>query len=452
MKKSLIFLLILSLFPIISYAEELSLKNALDVAMEKSPAVVSAKQEVIAADARLGQAFGTLLPNLSASGKVGSGYMQPYDMAIQATLGTVEQNIAMQQGVNEIYSTSNYSVTISQPIFMMGVLPALDAARNSYEIAKQNYLKADLDLEYNVVNSYYGYLKVEKLYELAKDSLDQANSHLNQAQAMLSAGTATRADVLRAEVQVANMELGLLKAKNSLAIAKDAFNNTLSRDLDANVDLSEKEIANEYVTPLTFNECEAKVFDNRPDWKIFQLNKMINKNRSDIAYSGYFPNVSLVGNYGANNSTYQTNSFLNANYFDWTVTANAQWMLFDGLATPSRVKEAQANLAAFDANEQSFRNGIILEVKDACLNLETSVDLIKSAKKTVDLARENYRISKERYRTGAGSNLEMIDAETAFTEAQNSLYQSQFDYQIAKAKVNQATGAEIYPFGEKEGK
>jgi outer membrane protein TolC len=76
--------------------------------------------------------------------------------------------------------------------------------------------------------------------------------------------------------------------------------------------------------------------------------------------------------------------------------------------------------------------------------------MIKSAKKAVDLARENYRISRERYITGAGSNLEMIDAQTAFTQASTNLYQTQFDYQKAKAKVNQVIGADVYPFGQKE--
>ena len=78
--------------------------------------------------------------------------------------------------------------------------------------------------------------------------------------------------------------------------------------------------------------------------------------------------------------------------------------------------------------------------------------MIKTARKAVDLASENYRISRERYRTGAGSNLEMIDAQTAYSEASTNLYQTQFDYQVAKAKVNQAVGADVYPFVKKEAK
>ena len=75
-----------------------------------------------------------------------------------------------------------------------------------------------------------------------------------------------------------------------------------------------------------------------------------------------------------------------------------------------------------------------------------AVNSISSAKKAVESADENYRISREKYKSGIGSNLEMIDAQTALTEAKTNLYQAQFDYQIAKARVNRALGREIYSF------
>lgn len=428
------------------FAEPMTLQNSLNIAMEKSPAIVSAREGVVAADGKLGQAFGALLPNLSVSGRVGSGYTQPYTIGIQAQFGPTPEVITAQNSVDETYSTSYYSATLSQPIFSMALMPALDIAKKSYEIAQQNYRKAVFDLEYNVVDSYYGYLKAQKLYELSNDSHDQATSHLNQANAMYSAGTATKADVLRAEVQVANMELSQIKSKNALAIAKDAFNNALGRTLESDVTLSEKEIASEIATPEQSNKCLDLAFDNRPEWKVFLLNKEINRRSADLAYSGDFPDFSIVGSYANNTSTYQKNDFLNANFYDWTVTANGSWTIFDGLATPSKVKEAQANLAAIESNEESTRNGIILEVKDACLDLMSSIDVIRSAKKTVDLAKENYRIAKERYETGAGSNLELIDAETSYSQANTDLYQAQFDYQVAKARVNQAVGKEVYTF------
>lgn len=440
MKKSLVVFLILSLFPIISFAEELSLKNALDIAMEKSPAIVSAREGVTAADGKLAQAFGAMLPSLSLSGQMGLSYTKPYEMYGIFTVGTEETS-----------SISGYALTLAQPLYNGALLPGLQLAGAGYDIAKETYKKAQYDLVYNVVSTYYGVLMASKMNELANDTLDMSRSHLKQVRAMLDAGTATRADELRIEVQVANNEVGLMKADNGLVLAKDAFNNILGRDLETGVSLSEKEIAAEIVTPKPAKDCFLAAFENKPEWNIFRMNKQINSNLKDIAFSGYFPSLSLVGSSTNNKTAYTENDFLNMEINTNTIVVNAQWTLFDGMAREGRIKEANANLAALEANEESIKNGIVLEVKDACLNLESAVKMIKSARKAVALANENYRISRERYRTGAGSNLEMIDAQTAYSQASTNLYQAQFDYQVAKAKVNRAVGADVYPF-TKEGK
>jgi outer membrane protein TolC len=226
----------------------------------------------------------------------------------------------------------------------------------------------------------------------------------------------------------------------------------LGRDIDAPVVLSEKEIAAEIVTPESNKQCLSLAFDNKPEWRIFRLNKEINAKTKDIAYSGYFPSLALIGTSSTNRTDFPESNVLDTDIYTNTIVASAQWTIFDGLAREGRIKEANANLAAFEASEESIKNGIVMEVKDACLNMESSVKMIKSARKAVDLASENYRISRERYRTGAGSNLEMIDAQTAYAEASTNLYQVQFDYQIAKAKVNQVVGVDVYPFTKKEEK
>jgi outer membrane protein TolC len=417
------------------FADELTLKSSIDTAMDKSPAIIYARQGVIAADGKLGQAFGAVLPALSLSAQYGQSYTQPYDMMGIITVGTEEAS-----------TMTVASLHLNQPIYVGALLPALDIAKAGYEVAKASLKKAEFDLRYNVVNSYYGVLRAQKLYDLSNDSLDMAKSHLNQVKAMYVAGTATKADVLRSEVQVANTELSLTKAENALDLAKDAFNNVLGRSLELPVDLSEKEIAHEIVKPKPYSDCLAVVFDVNPDWITFQLNKKINQKNVDVASSGYYPAISLVGTYANNKNEYVKNDFLNTNYNSWTLLLNGSWTLFDGFSTASKIKEAGANLAAIEANEELTKNGIVLEVKDACLNLNSAVNSISSAKKAVESADENYRISREKYKSGIGSNLEMIDAQTALTEAKTNLYQAQFDYQIAKAKVNKALGKEIYSF------
>jgi outer membrane protein TolC len=423
----------------------LSLKDSISFAMEKSPAIIAAKENAKAADARVGQAFGAVLPNLSLNGNYGNAASQPTTFVIPAgAFGSTESSIDV--GTSETYVQSGYDLTLSQPLYTGGRLSgALDIAKYYLNISTENLRKAEIDLKYNVINAYYGVLRAKKLHDLAQESLDMANSHRDQVKAMYSAGTATKADILRTEVQVADTELSLKKTANALALAKDAFNNALGWDLEAPVELSVKDFVLESVQPTPYKACVAIAFDSKPDWNVFQLNKKISDRTVGIMNANYFPSLSLVGTYGNRKTTYAEfpgSTDVNS----WTISANGSWTLFDGFSTGAKVKEAESNLNAIKANEESTRNGVILEVKDACLNLGSSLDEISSAKKAVDLADENYKISKEKYRSGIGSNLEMIDAQTALVQARTDLYQAQFDYQINKAKVNQVIGKDIYSF------
>jgi outer membrane protein len=427
---------------------QLSLSNAISIALKENPAITAAKKDLEAADGRLGQAFGLVLPNLTVTANIGDRYQDPQEMVFQ--MGTSETKL--ETGTDETARSSGHTFTLAQPLFTGGKLSAgLEIAQAGYDIAKESLRKAQYDLTYSVVSSYYGALRAQKLSDLANESLDMANSHLKQVKAMYQAGTATRADVLRVEVQVSNMEVSVKRASNGLAVAKDAFNNVLSRDLEAPVVLSEKELVGEIVAARSYSECAAKVFDTRPDWKIFQLNKKISHKSIGMNYGDYFPSISLVGTSGNQKTDYPTYPADNDTN-SWSAMLSGSWVLFDGLATPSRVKEAQAKYDAVVAREVSSKNGILLEVKDACLNVASALDVIKSAKKGVESADENYRISKEKYANGIGSNLEMIDAQTSFKEAKTNLYQAQFDYQIAKAKVNQVMGENIYSFATREDK
>ncbi len=448
MKKRFIlvfFVLILSFSSLCATSEEareLTLQKSIQIAMESSPAIKSAKEAMVAADGRLGQAFGAVLPNVSLSGAAGQSYSDPSSMTFQE--GTTEMSVVI--GTTEKADMSNYTFSLTQPLFAGGrLLSALEIAQAGYGVAKEGFRKAQYDLSYNVVNSYYGALRAKKMYELSQESLDMAKSHLDQVNAMYAAGTATKADVLRSEVQVAAMELQLKRSANALALAKDAFNNVLGQDLDSPVLLSEREIAKEVVKAKTYQECSAIVFGTSPDWQIYQLNKKIGEKTVGVESANYWPTIALTGKTGnsrTNYPTYPGDTNVNA----WSVMATGSWTLFDGFSTASRIKEAQANLDSLRTNEEATRNGIFLQVKDACLNLQSAIDVITSAKKAVESAQENYNISKEKYRSGIGSNLEMIDAQTALAQAKTDLYQTQFDYQVAKAKVNQVLGSDIYSF------
>ena len=108
---------------------------------------------------------------------------------------------------------------------------------NAYDAAKLGTRSSERDAErvaqevaLNVKQAYYALLQAEKLVEVAQKTVEQTESHLNQAQAFFRAGSKPRFDVTRAEVDVNNAKLSLINAKNSVRIRTIALNNAMGVD------------------------------------------------------------------------------------------------------------------------------------------------------------------------------------------------------------------------------
>jgi outer membrane protein TolC len=291
-----------------------------------------------------------------------------------------------------------------------------------------------------VAQAYYNVIKAQKMIDVAKESRQMADSHLKQINAMLSAGTASKADLLRTEVQVENYDLGLVKTNNALELARAYFNNALGVNLEEKVALIESELTGTVSHIPTYKELLGVAFQYRPDWQSFLLGKGMSEDNLSIAKTAYLPTVMLSANAGNRINEYPS---YKSDVNSWTVTGTASWTMFDGFGIHNRMREAVANLASQQQTEEQVKNNISLEVRDAYLNLTNALETIALAKKTVESAQESYKVSSQRFLAGAGTNLEVLDSQVSFTQAKVNYLQALFDVEIARAKVDKVVGKEV---------
>ena len=418
----------------------LSLQDSIDTALKNNPAVVASRKKVEAADARLAQAVGAFFPTIKIDGNYGRSYNQPAvtQMTTQTSLGAVTQTMTF--GIDAAQDSKGYSASFSQPLFVGALIPGFAIAQRSADLIKEDLRRSVLDISYNVTTAYFGVLKAAKMVKLAQESKQMADSHYDQVGSMVSAGVATRADLLRAIVQQANSEVVLTRAKNGLEIAKDAFNNALGRRLEEAVDLDEVGSVGAVAKLPEYKFILDKSYQCRPEWKQYQLSKEIGEQNLRVAQLAYLPMVMLNGSSGNRVTEYPT---FKTDVNSWSITGAASWTLFDGLGIQNRIREAAANLDAQKATEEQVKSGIALEVRDAYLNLKSALETIGSAKKAVDSAQENYKVSSLRYSSGVGTNIEELDAQVSLTQAKINYLQTVFDVEIAKAKINKLVGLEV---------
>ncbi len=421
-------------------ADKLTLDQSVRIALEQSPVIVKARSEIRAAEGVAGQARAGFFPHLALAGGAGKLYSEPQTMLVDLS-GTGSPS-PVTLGTDEQADTSNYSVSLTQLLFTGGRLTSgLAAANNALAIAREELKKTTQELKFNVINAYYGVLRAQELVGLGRESVDMAKSHLERVRSLLKAGISTRADSLRAEVQLANSEISWTKAKQALSIARCHFNNALGQALDSPVALMD---AKDPLTELTVYDHEELLkiaYQERPDWRQYILAKKITEDKVRLAYSGLWPMISLVGNYGAGLTKYPAYQNEARN---WSALVAGSWNIFDGTATWNKIKEAQARFEAQEAAEISISKAIALEVKDANFSLQSAKEDLAGARTARELAEENFKLAETSYKSGVGTNLEVIDAQVALTQARLGYLEAQYALYIAKAKVNKTIGREVY--------
>jgi outer membrane protein len=421
-------------------AAALTLRDSVSLALKYNPSVLAAQKKAEAAGAKLNQAVGAFFPTVKIEGNLGKAYTQPSTVQIttQTTAGAVTQDLTF--GTDATMNSSSLTASLSQPLFVAALFPGYAIAKRGADLANQDLRRAVIETSFNATQTYFGVLAAQKMAKLSAESLQMAQSHQAQVSSMLKVGVATRADLLRAEVQVANSEVALTQAKNGVELAKDAYNNALGNDLETAVELQEEGFSGTAPDLPEYKALLAQAYVNRPDWQQFLLSTKISEDTLHVYQSEYLPTLMLSASTGNSLTEYPT---FRSDVNSWRVTGAGSWTLFDGLGRENRVREAAANLDAQIANEEQVRNGIALEVRDAYLSLKATLDTIGSTKKAVASAQESYNVSSTRYQSGVGTNLEVIDAQVALNQAKVNYVQALFNVELAKAKINKVVGKEI---------
>ncbi|OGC33141.1 hypothetical protein A2311_01015 [candidate division WOR-1 bacterium RIFOXYB2_FULL_48_7] len=428
-------------------ATALSLTDGISLALKNNPTVLASQKRVSAANAKLNQAIGSFLPTIKLDGSYQIGYTQPsiVEIEIPSALGGAATRNTYAFGTNENQHNKNLSASFNQPLFVGALFPGFRLAQKMADNAKEELQRVIFDVRYNVTQSYFGVLRAEKMVELAIDSEQMASSHLKQVKSMVAAGVATQADFLRAEVSMANAEVNYTKSKNALELARDALNNALGQDLETEIKMSGGENFRATLVQVPdYKQLLQTAYGYRPDWKQFQLTKQIYEETLNVSRTNYLPTAVLTGNVGDRLTEYPD---YRSDVNSWAITGAVSWTIFDGLTTQNKISEAQANLEAIKAEEEKVRAGIALEVRDAYLTIKSAQEIIDSTLKAVQSAQESYKVSSLRFSSGVATNLEVIDAQVALTQAKVNHLQALYDLEIAKAKLNKTIGVELFKSG-----
>jgi outer membrane protein TolC len=253
-----------------------------------------------------------------------------------------------------------------------------------------------------------------------------------------------RFNVLQAEVALANQQPSLIAARNNYRISQLTLIRTLGLDFDPR---RGEDPGLECKGELTYQPRVISLEDaiqigkeRRPFLKQQKANVQNQRQQLGVAYGGFFPTINADSAYEWDSSPLTSDiSKVNKGWF-WGATGT--WNIFDGMATIGLVKQQRALLSESEITYDDDVRQVEVEIQTAYDNLQRDRETIQSQEKTVEQAQEAFRLASARLGAGAGTQLDVLNAQVALTQAQSTLLQALYSYNADLAEFDRATATQ----------
>jgi outer membrane protein len=405
----------------------LTLDTAIAFAAAHNPGLARTQEQIREQEGVLVEARAGRLPSLAASGS----YRRNDDGLLESPL----------------YEDRAWSVdvTVTQVLYAGGGLQAqVRGQREQFAAAQLAFTAALNDTLLSVRREFYGVLLARELIGVQEEALRVLEAELADARVRRQAGTGSDFDVLRAEVAVANARPGLIRARNTYHTSQDQLRATLGAAADPAGGPTDLEVQGALAVPrreFLLTDALQAARAHRPE--LLQQERLVKAADQAItnARSGYLPTVSAVAGYEWTKPSLVTTS--DRALEGWTAGVQASWAIFDSRATAGRVVQARsrAGQARYTAEERTL--AVDVEVRTAHASLGEADEILGSSAKVVEQARESLRLSQARFQAGTATQLDVLTAQSALTQARSNLAQAQHDYAVALASLQRAAGLSL---------
>ena len=362
------------------------------------------------------------------------------EQVISAVQGSQSQASQSQQSTGGGDISWNVDVTVSQVLYAGGQIGAAIRIAKFTDDSSYFSLRDTIDQTIDTVRQqFFTVLLNRALITVQEESVKLLEDQLKDQQNRFEAGTVPRFNVLQAEVALANQQPQLISAKNNYLISEYQLAKTLGIDPGPQGQTTYHAVGNLDVheRPLGLRNAIQMGIEHRPFLKVQRLTILVQKEQIKVALAGYKPQLNASGGYEVRNSA--LTSHLDDTIDGWFFGVTGSWAIFDGLQTYGKVKEARASLESAKVNYDDSVHQVELEVQQAYANLQTARETIRSQEKTVEQALEALRLASERLAAGAGTQLDVLNAQVQLTTARSTELQARANYNTALAEFDRVT-------------
>lgn len=452
MKQIVFFLGLLILLAVSVAAEEYSLEQCIQMAIDTDPILTRDRTAVSQAKADVLQQMGQFLPSLSTyltRSSTKTGPATPNFQMVPNIDYRSTDSVMVYQG-DVLMNTAQPQSTITGKGYSAGL--RLDytlfdgfqnvwgflGSRASKRQAEHAYTTGRSGLVFRVKTDYYFALKSKRDVNVAREAVKRSEELLKLFQEKFQVGSASKSEVLKQRVQYGNDELTLVKKENVL---REALNQlALDIGIDPKTEYSIADLPVQTQPLPAMDDLIGKATTEHP--AILASQAGVDAFRYDVrsAWGWYLPNLSLGYSYGWTKDRFS--DIIKGGPYDHrgTLTLSLSYTLFDGFTRERNLKRAKIGLTNSRISDVYARNQVLKEIRDAYQAVKLAEETMRVTTETEEAASEDMQLVQAKYNLGSAALWELLDAQVSLLEAQFNKVTAEFDYNLSLAGLLRAMG------------
>ena len=436
--RKLAFGLALLVLPAALFAQQpLTLRDAVQMALEKNPLRKVAMAETRIARANVREARSALFPRIVFSETAIRGNDPVY---VFGTKLRQQRFTAADFSLNQLNTPTpigNFASKFSGQWRLFDSFQnyrSIDRARLMNDAASEQLERADQELISRVVHSYYGVLLARRRLTVAEDAVKTAIAIQDQSRNRVEIGLTVDADLLSSQVLTASRQQELIRARNDLSYATAQLAIVVGVAAEALTSPSDV-LADRMFSTTGLAALEQHALLQRPDLRRLRSEQGAQQQSVTIAKSSFGPRIDTFGSWQTDSHSLGWNDGNN-----WTAGIEVQFDLFSGGAKAARLQREKAVSERIAAMRSAFEDSVRLEVRRAYYDYDAAQQQVAVAKAATQQATESLRILRDRYDAGLTTVTELLRAEEASNRAQTDYWDAVYRVQTGFANLELASG------------
>ncbi|WP_413511550.1 TolC family protein [Myroides odoratus] len=410
----------------------LTLKDALTYALEHKAEAKQAALDIENSEYQIQEVKSNALPHLNIEANLANNIkIQEMPLTLEGHTQMIPFNLKWN---------SQVTATASQVLFNQAVFMGLKAARSAKAFYVINKELTDEQIIEKVASTYYQVFQAKAMLLTLETTINSTTRIKKIIEDLHANGLATQIDLDRTKVSVSNLKANRQQVVNAIDLQENALKFFMGMDLNTPILLPDNTFAIDESVLLVDNKVDA-----RTEIHLLEKQKELLAYKLKSIQADYYPSLAAFGTFGYQGmgDKLPWGGKPSEGVF-WTsasaVGISLKVPIFNGFETKAKVRQAKVDLKKLDVQITDTKQALHLDFTNAQKSIENALITINIQKENVDLAKSILTNMQNNYKHGLASLTDLLNAENAYTEAENNYTTSMLDFKLAEIQIIKSQG------------